>query len=158
MTHSNAIREIFDKFARSENLEKRSGSWYQRGDDLITVLELQKSNFGDRYFVNIAIWLTAIEPASFPKENKCHIRTRLTELVPDASAVDGLLNLDTPLDDAQRVERLNQMFREQLNPILQTTTSLGKLGSLRGQEFLSHCLVRPAAQALIDSSPWRESD
>ncbi|TQJ33450.1 uncharacterized protein DUF4304 [Arthrobacter sp. SLBN-122] len=53
----NVIQTTFDGLMESAGFSKTSGSWYRITDDVITVVELQKSQYGLQYYVNIALWL-----------------------------------------------------------------------------------------------------
>ena len=55
-------------------------SFFLDGQDTIVVLNLQKSDFDEQYYVNVGIWLKALGSTAFPAENKCHILARLTSL------------------------------------------------------------------------------
>jgi len=66
----NEVQVEFDAFGKAAEMTKHSGSWYRTGDDVITVLNLQKSQYSLRYYVNVGWWLRALGDAKFPKENE----------------------------------------------------------------------------------------
>jgi hypothetical protein len=74
----------FDQFGKEAGLEKKSGSWYGRSDEVISISNLQKSQYGPQYYFNQAFWLRQLGDERFPKENKSHIRARLGSLLPPA--------------------------------------------------------------------------
>jgi hypothetical protein len=80
---------VFDKFAAGAGFVKKSGSWYRASDEVITVLNLQKSQYGLSCYVNIAFCLRALGAETFPQEQKCHIRFRLEILLPDREEERG---------------------------------------------------------------------
>lgn len=127
MNYPNIIQASVDSFCKGNGMSKHGGSWYQNSDGLITVVELQKSNFGVRYFLIIAVWLTAIEPARFPKEHECHIRTRFGHIVPDSKALDALLDLGHDLGDESRQVSLRELLDAYLSPLLTATQSVAGL-------------------------------
>ena len=143
MSYPNAVQRVFDAYARDAGLEKKAGSWYRRGQETITVIDLQKSNYGLRYYVNIGVWMLGVEPATFPTENRCHIRTRIDP------AVDGFLIL-TDADDEGDPGGLRRALDVYLRPALAATATLAELRSSRGRRLLRTSLVTPAARALID--------
>src|SRR5262245_50495126 len=75
-----AIKKPFEESLKNAGFTKKSGSWYHDKSDAILVANLQKSNYGDQYYVNLAIWLKALGDAQYPKEHKCHIGLRLDSL------------------------------------------------------------------------------
>lgn len=62
-------------------------SWYLNGTDVLVVVNLQKSDFDDKYYLNFGASLRRLGIGEFPKENQCHIQVRLTSLFPDHSEV-----------------------------------------------------------------------
>jgi hypothetical protein len=82
LSERNVVQTSFDEFGKASFGAKKSGSWYRRSDETIVVLNLQKSNYGPSYYVNVAIWLLAAGPADAPKPSHCHVQTRLERLVP----------------------------------------------------------------------------
>lgn len=59
MSVRNIIQTTFDEFGKASGGSKKSGSWYRRSPETIFVLNLQKSQYAVRYYVNVALWLLA---------------------------------------------------------------------------------------------------
>ena len=51
--NSKEYKNIFNKIARENGFVKAFGGWFQESRECILVLDLQKSNFGDYYEMNI---------------------------------------------------------------------------------------------------------
>lgn len=85
------VKVTFDDFMKASGFVKKGGSWYSTSNDAVIVVELQKSQYGPKYYVNIAWWLRLLGNASAPKEHACHVRTRLARLAPviHGVGVDG---------------------------------------------------------------------
>lgn len=151
MSERNAIQTIFDEFAKAAGCSKKSGSWYLRSPETIVVLNLQKSQYGLQYYVNVALWLRALGEMDAPKENKCQIRTRLTRLVPAdlEKRLTALLDLDSDLDEASRHEELLGLLRERLLPLMEASSSLQSLRSGDGQLLIQKSLVTGPGQQLL---------
>lgn len=151
MSERNVIQSTFDEFGKSSGGKKKSGSWYRRGDETVFVLNLQKSNYASRYYVNVALWLLPLGDADAPKENKCHVRSRLTQLVPSEleERVNDLFDLDSPLDDATRREELLAVLRQHLLPLMDSSSTLDGLRSGAGQRLIQKSLVTGPAQRLL---------
>ena len=58
MSKRNVIQRCVDEFAEGLGMVKKSGSWYRHTDGVITILNLQKSQYAPSYYVKIAFWLT----------------------------------------------------------------------------------------------------
>jgi len=151
MSERDVIQRIFDEFGKIAGCSKKSGSWYMRGPETIVVLNIQKSQYGHQYFVNLAIWLRALGDADAPKENNCHIRTRLTRLVPTdlEERLTALLDLDRDLDEVTREEELLRLLCGHLLPLLKASLSLESLPSGDGRRLVARSLVTGPAQQLL---------
>ena len=97
---------------------KQSGSWYRANDAVITVVNLQKSDYSRNYYINVAFWLKALGEEKFPKAHVCHVGIRLDMLLPDqAEEIKALLDLlETRLlpllNEGSSVEGLRKWQRE----------------------------------------------
>jgi hypothetical protein len=150
MSTRNAVQQAFDEFGREAHFEKRSGSWYRHGEEVIAVLNLQKSQYGPQYYVNQAFWLRQLGDDRYPKEHKCHLRLRLEDVLPEAEAeTRRLLDLEQPLPEEQRIEALLRLLRERLRPVIERAGSLDGLRSLRAEgAFAGAAVTGPAQQVL----------
>ncbi|TFC22108.1 DUF4304 domain-containing protein [Cryobacterium sp. MDB1-18-2] len=151
MSDRNVIQTAFDEFAKTAGCSKKSGSWYRRSSETILVLNLQKSQNGLQYYVNVALWLRALGDEESPKENKCQIRTRLTRLLPAdlEKRLTELLDLDSDLDQMSRKEGLLDLLREHLLPLMEASSSLEGLRSGDGQDLIRKSLVTGPGQKLL---------
>ena len=74
-----ALNEVFQR----SRFARKGQSWFLNGEDAIVVVELQKSNYDEKYYVNFGIWLKRFGLTLYPKANHCQIQSRLTSLYPD---------------------------------------------------------------------------
>jgi hypothetical protein len=64
-------------------------SSYFDGPDAVVVLNIQKSDFDSKNYINFGVWLKSFGLNDFPLENKCHIQVRLTAIFPlDAETIE----------------------------------------------------------------------
>ena len=149
----NIIQMTFDEFGKVAGGTKKSGSWYWRSAETVFVLNLQKSQYGPQYYVNVGLWLLSLGPAETPKDHQCPIRTRLDNLVPadKEAGLTTLLDLESPVDDELRREELLALLRSVLLPLLDTTSTLEGLRAAAGQRLVGVSLVAGDAQRLLVS-------
>lgn len=148
----NVIKTSFDGFMRDFGFSKEGGSWYRVTDDVITVVELQKSQYGLQYYVNIALWLRLLGEANMPKEHVCHVRTRLSRLVGnEAGRLEALLDLDVPMQESERAGKLASFLAGHLGPVLEAVASLDSLRGEAGRRVVTASLIRGPAQELLAS-------
>ncbi|ESY87752.1 hypothetical protein X739_07180 [Mesorhizobium sp. LNHC220B00] len=83
----------------------RAKNFYREWPETICVLNLQKSSWGPRFYINAAVWFTRLGPERRPKEYNCHIRWRVNSLMGDeqSKAFEQALNLEQLLSDDQRL-------------------------------------------------------
>src|SRR5690349_16163326 len=120
MSTRNIIQTTFDEFGKSLGGSKKSGSWYITGPEAIAVLNLQKSQYGPRYYLNVGLWFLGVGPATNPKPSHCHVQSRLESLVPaaDRQHLEDLLDLDFAVDEQERRAELLAVLTSQLEPLL----------------------------------------
>ena len=83
------FKKSIDSVLKTARFTKKGPSWFLNGDDVTVVFNLQHSDFDDKYYVNLGIWLNSLGLVTFPTENKCHIQIRLTSLYPaEAEMID----------------------------------------------------------------------
>jgi hypothetical protein len=150
MSERNAVQLAFDQFGKESGFEKKSGSWYRCGDEVIAVSNLQKSQYGPLYYFNQAFWLRQLGDERFPKENKSHIRARLGSLFPEESSrIEQLLDLDHQMPDEQRIEELVGLLRDRLLPLIERGDSVAGLRALLDEGAFKAAGIRgPAQEAL----------
>jgi len=150
MSERDAVQLAFDRFGKEAGFEKKSGSWYRRGDEVIAVSNLQKSQYGPQYYFNQGFWLTQVADERFPKELKCHIRARLGSLLPDASStVEQLLDLEHEMPDEQRIDELVTLLNDRLLPLIERGSSVAGLRALLDEGTFKAAGIRgPAQEAL----------
>jgi hypothetical protein len=149
--HKRDLERCFDNNLQPLGFKKKASSWYLEQEDTLVLVDLQKSNFGDQFYTNVAAWLKVLGRNVFPKEHQCHIRIRLGAAYPELKApADKLLNLeDLSLTDAQRSDGINQLF---INGIIPLTTLFKDVDSAKNalhSSILSGALVTKRAQELL---------
>lgn len=118
MIDKNKLKNAFAAALRKAGFVKKSNSWYRSGEDAIVVLNLQKSPYGDNYYLNVGISLKTLSSEPFPKENHCHIQMRADDFVGD-----DIMLLNRVLDLNEGNEQDLSGFIELMNQIILPLTS-----------------------------------
>lgn len=137
----------FRDWGRANGYLRKGTTLHRDQPETIAVVNLQGSQWGGRYYVNVALWLKALGDADTPPENKCHIRTRLTRLDTGRMLSDAL-DMTTVLDDSRRSEILRKSLDAFAEPWLRLASSVDGL-KLDGETFLDKCLVNAEAQSFL---------
>lgn len=87
MIDKKKLKKAFSEVFRDSGFLHQGQSWYLDSTEATVVVNLQKSDYEDKYYLNFGVWLKKLGITSFPKENKCHIQARLSSLFHDAADV-----------------------------------------------------------------------
>ncbi len=154
MAERNVIQHAFDEFGKDAGMLKQSGTWYRTPEGVTQALNLQKSQYGPSYYVNVGWWLRGLGDVKFPKDHQWHISIRLESLVANrADEVKALLDLDTAIAEAERRQQLRDLLESELHPVLDRTSSLDGLRELRREGRLKAAAVRGPAIPILDQAP-----
>lgn len=144
------LKADVEKALKMTGFAKNGGSWYRRSDEAVCVVNLQKSEYGPQYYINLGILVKRIEDKAFPKENHCHIRMRLGALSADAN---DLLNLnDTRYDDAERARRIRDIIADKVLPFFKSCETVdGICSAFRDEKYPA--LIHKEVRKLMKQSP-----
>jgi hypothetical protein len=144
------IQETVDACCKRQGFVKKSGSWYLYGEDLITVVNLQRSQYGPAYYINIGFWLVTLGSEKFPKINKCHLYTRVESAFPEyEDTIYSLLDLTSGLGDDKRREEFEKIFCSNVIPTLVSVNSVSGLRSSLGRRITEFALKTPTVLPFI---------
>jgi hypothetical protein len=153
MSDRNAVQVAFDTFGHASGFTKRSGSWYRSSDEVIMVVNLQKSQYSTKYYVNVAFWLRALGDDQFPKEQRCHVRLRLERAAPEQQAeLEQLLDLEREVLAEARRDRLLAVLHDSLDPVLREAVSVAGLRRLIDAGLFAAAAVTAPAQDLLGTT------
>ena len=144
------IHEEIDRFGVSAGLKKKSGRWYRHCEDVIVVVDLQKSYWGNSYYVNMGFFLRALGEKLFPLGRECPISVRLESLGQDQqSRIEKILNLEYDIADDQRLKELSDFLDSYLRPALERGCSMVGLRTMVDDGTLSNARVTGEAETLL---------
>jgi hypothetical protein len=108
---------IFDEIAKINSFEKSFGGWFIENDESIIVLDLQKSNFGNHYELNIKIFIQGLF-AKFYKKSKDLVKKEIGNIfLRQPIKYNSVLDFDANMDNNLRKQLLEQLFEKFINPI-----------------------------------------
>lgn len=137
-SQTNVVKATFGQVMKQYGFTRSSDGWYKNTADAILVANLQKSSYGPRYYINLAVWLRALGEVAYPKEYQCHIRLRATHLVSGQEVFWETQVFDLESDtigDTRRAELIRSFLGEQVMPAF---LSYGSLETLRRQYHDGH--------------------
>jgi hypothetical protein len=127
---------------------KKGQSWYLNGTDSIIVLNLQKSNWSELYYVNFGIWLKAFGDAQLPQFNHCHLYYRVESLFPEEREF-LITSCDLQMSSPEMLSHLSRFVEQQLIPFAWECTEESKLREFMSRGLLKGGLVRHEAKMFL---------
>lgn len=116
------------------------------------LVNLQKSQYGDQFYVNCGVALKSLGAAEFPKEHHCHIRSRLTAIISDEENknIESVFDLENgSLSDEQRKDKISRLIRDIALPFLkECSTRIGIVETLKGGR-LAKSMVHKQVKDLV---------
>lgn len=153
-----SLEAVITDALQPDRWAKKKDHWYLENDELIGVINLQKSDFGGQFYINLGAFIrplihskrgfpyeslrerqeyikqyydysTQFPLGKYPKENHCDIRVRLDRLLPDRGTLEIALDLEnSSLTDRQRAIIVSQAIKNSAEPLF---SQVGDLKSLR---------------------------
>lgn len=104
-----AFISSFNRIMIKNCFKKKGNTWINVSYDITKVISLQKSRFGNNYYINYGYIINSLELCS----TKMHIENRL-HFDNEAKRVHlwNLLNLDNGIDDNKRIQEIELMLNE----------------------------------------------
>lgn len=118
------FKYLFNNISKNNGFESAFGGWFKESSECIAVLELQKSNFGKKYYLNIKIFIQGAFNRTYERSKELvqnpmgHITNQIRD--------EDVLNLGSTMSVETRKENLENLFNKIIVPY--TETALTKLG------------------------------
>jgi len=129
---------------------RKGNSWFRRGEEIVQVVNLQKSRWGNQYYLNYALWLLALGETSLPREEMCHVRKRVDDLVANEKQFNELLDLENDIPAEERAALLSKMLTSDLVPFIDKSSSIAGLRELFVKGMLEGGFVYVDAKRLLE--------
>lgn len=145
------LEKVLTDILKPHGFRKKKHHWYYDSDDCICVVNLQKDDFGGRYYINLGVLVTRIDKTQNPLENKCHIRMRLDRLLDDRESFVNALDLEnTALKAEGRIAILTHSIEKGALPFLMSLATIDGIRQvLQKNQAVLNRTVRPLVQHLF---------
>jgi hypothetical protein len=154
MQNSKIIVDAINSVLKSHGFKKKSNNWYLGKDEVVLLVNLQKSQYGNQFYVNCAVLVKNLSDLEFPQEEKCHIRFRLDSNdtnVPE-KRVESLLDLENDLiTEEDRTAELQKLITDYALPHLNKCSTLNGITEILSSGKFKGWAVRKNLQDLIAS-------
>lgn len=133
-----AFKRLFGEVAAKYGFERAYGGWFIESPETMIVLDLQKSNYGEYSYLNIKIYVQSLFGNQYRREKKL-VKTDVGDVFTRTPPqYDEIFNVDSLDDVSDRVEALDQLFNEYVQPIAKLAATRSGIFELerKGQVYL----------------------
>jgi hypothetical protein len=138
MMNSKDFKNFFNNISKANGFDNAFGGWFKESNECIIVLDLQKSNYGDYFELNIKIFIQDMLGNIYTRKKDLVKKDMGDVFTRQPNDYRGLLDFDITMDDIKREEKLIQLFDEFIVPF--TNKALSKSGvkdlTNKGEVFL----------------------
>lgn len=140
MMDKKQLEGLIGALLNPHGFRKKACTWYRHGSNSLHVFDLQRSSYGNQYYINLCLVPIGMEVDGYPnpKEHKCPIRGRLAVLTSDDEKVhiDRLLDLeDATISDLEKVAEIGKILNAKVLSFFDEIESTGL------QKSFSHGLL-----------------
>ncbi len=149
---SNVIENSIKNFLKKCKFRKKGKTWYKDYEEVIFVLNLQKSSWGNQFYLNAGIAVKSLYLEEFPKERLCQIRFRLPGSFSTTNDKELASTLDMDNEKYSDVERANLIENEiltTLNFVDKTLSSKMLVVECWKKRLITNCLYHKDLTKLI---------
>ena len=107
---------------------------------------------GPSFYVNLGLYFRALGDRERPCEASCHIRIRLSELVPNRERFNSLLDFEKPMQQNVRARELETLVIEHAVPWLDALSTISGARQYFSVQRPAAAWVTKEATALLASS------
>ncbi|WP_429806643.1 DUF4304 domain-containing protein [Ensifer sp. B1-9] len=151
MPGSNPLVDAVAFSVKPFGFRTKARSWYLENPETILIVNLQKSQFGNQFYLNFSVVLRSISTVERPKQYHGDIRFRLEDVLASAEAelCVKLLNLENQLfSDEERQACFAELVDRALPLLLRCGTEAGAAEALSSKALPDWMLSRAGAERL----------
>ena len=148
--HRDVVQRVYDSLSREHGFARRSGILYKDTLEVIAMLELQRSDYGRAYYINVGFVLRSLHDVRAPTFGLSDIRIRADTLIGDSDGrLRELLDLENNLDEEKRESALLRILGAELVPMVDAGSTLAGLRDLQHRGRLRGFIQKRARAALF---------
>lgn len=140
---NNEFKKLFGAFAEKHGFIPAFKAWYKESNDCFIILELQKSNNGNYYKLNIKIFVKGMFNINYTI-SKDLIRKMGNILDGEPREYSDFLHLGKPIEDKEREKGLYSLFVDYIVPFTDRALSRKGIEKLYQEDQV---FLQPAVKA-----------
>ncbi|MER9683902.1 DUF4304 domain-containing protein [Mesorhizobium sp. M0184] len=147
------LESLLNRELLTHGFKKKSTSWYRQDEGALQVINLQKSNFGLRFYLNLGCVPNGmtVEGMPTPKEYECPIKIRLGGAFPDKKLeIEEAFNLEnSKFDDRERSAIISNITSNLIIPFLENMKDASSLIRAINSGLLDNALIMLSAKSFL---------
>jgi hypothetical protein len=148
---SQQFKKLFSGVAVAHGFVRDHGGWFRESPECVVVLDLQKSNFGNNYHLNIKIFVQGLFNSRYSRSKQMVKRLTGDAFLRPPGQFRPALDLDEPMKPNERVRAIDDLFNEFVTPISTEALTRAGLISLAERELVY--LLPAVREQLIGDPP-----
>jgi hypothetical protein len=135
---------------KSEGFKKKSRTWWIEGDECVSVLNLQKSSWGETYYINCGVVVKHLGGNVRPAISSCHLEGRMEYLMDNPSSLQPNLEFGgDPTMDENKIDTVVRLLQTVAIPVLRSWQTVAgvKKWALAQKEL--NWLITPEMRGLL---------
>ena len=120
------LKSLIDILAQANGFNAAFGGWFKESPECIIVLDLQKSNFGNLYYLNIKFFVQGAFGKHYSKNKDLVKKDVGTIFRRQPKEYEAVFDLEVPMTDNERTQKLEELFLNFIAPL--TDKALTKAG------------------------------
>ena len=138
------FKSLFDEIAKMNSFKKDFGGWFTQSNECVLTLDLQKSNYANYYELNIKVYVHGMFGKEYIISKELIKKDTGDVFRRQPKEFNDVLDLDNPMIENLRKERLHSLFANFITPF--TKMALSKSGIKKLAEDRAVILL-PAVKA-----------
>jgi len=120
------FKKMFGSVGKLHGFERLFGGWLRQSDECIVVLDLQRSNYSNLYYLNIKLYVRGIFASEYGdvKLKKSMVKSDVGHIFRrEPKEFSAAFDLENDLEEAERIDVLTKFFEEFLVPFSQRAST-----------------------------------
>lgn len=128
------LMNLLDSLLTPIGFKRKGNNWVINGDEVNRIINLQKSQYGNSFYINYGYILNSLPLNGFVN----HVSNRLgSEDKIEQNRITNLLNLSNDIEKEKRIEELTTLMKEKvINKIQYVKTESDLLEALKNMKYL----------------------
>ncbi len=107
------IQSLVHAVAKPRGFRRKGSSWFREQPEVIEVINLQKSPWGPKFYLNLGVALRGLDPGPSPRIALCHLHGRVERTGPRRELVEKIMDMEsTTFSQEERSEAISNFVRD----------------------------------------------